>query len=194
MMPLKWVFPVTAVLVGLPVIAAYFFPINVFQPVPVPPALVLPHIAYHLPPSQPNDLTGAVIKKQRGLVNLSVNAHFDTPGAVLHSFIAVLQTYPHVRQVRVSWSMLLMMNESNSTALYDRRRHTIAFFSQEDGDLGSSRNHVLFSAVPEAVFVPLANARLDSDETPWGSFDGLPKFGCRKRDLGSWQKPRRTSL
>ncbi len=187
MTSLKWVLPAGIILLGLPVIAAYFFPVNAFQPVPVPPVPALPPIVYQLPPVQPNDLTGAAIKKQGGLVNLSVNAHFDTPGAVLHSFIAVLQTYPHVRRVRVSWSMLLMMNESNSTALYDRRRHTVTFFSQEDGDLGSSRNHVLFTAVPETVFVPLANARLDTDETPWGGFDGLPKFGCRKRDLGSWQ-------
>jgi len=186
---LKWVLPTGIILLGLPVIAAYFFPINVFQPVPVPPAPVLPPIVYQLPPSQPNDLTGAAIKKQRGLVNLRVNAHFDTPGFVLHSFIAVLQTYPHVRRVRVSWSMLLAMNEADSTALYDRRRHTVAFFSQEDGDLGFSRDHVLFTRVPEAMFVNLANAHLDTDETPWGSFDGLPKFGCRKRDLGSWQKP-----
>lgn len=189
MTPLRWLFPVTAVLIGLPVLAAYFFPINVFQPVPVPTAPALPPIVYQLPPVQPNDLIGAAIRKQPGLVNLRVNAHFDTPGFVLHSFIAVLQTYPHVRRVRVSWSMLLMMNESETTVLYDRRTHTVAFFSQEDGDLGFSRNHVLFTDVPEAVFVPLANARLDSDETPWGGFDGLPKFGCRKRDLGSWQRP-----
>ncbi len=186
---LKWVFPVTAVLIGLPVIAACLFPSNVFQPVPVPPAPALPPIVYQLPPAQPNNLTGAIIKKQRGLIDLRINDHFDTPGLALHSFIAVLKTYPHVRRVRVSWSMLVFMNVSNSTVLYDRRRHTVAFFSQEDGDLGFSQNHVLFTAVPEAVFVPLANARLDADETPWGSFDGLPKFGCRKRDFGSWQKP-----
>ena len=81
------------------------------------------------------------------------------------------------------------MNAMDTTALYDRRNHSVILFSQGDGDLGAFRDHVLFTGVPETAFVKLADAhRDDGNETAWGYFDGLPDYGCRKRDLGSWHK------
>jgi hypothetical protein len=118
---------------------------------------------YRLPPAQPNDLSGVGIRVRGGLVNLRVNDYWDTPGYALHSFIAALKTYPHARRIRASWHMHVVMNSVNTTALYDRRRHSVILFSQGDGELGAYRDHVLFTGVPESAFVKLADARRDDN-------------------------------
>ncbi len=178
----------SAALILSPMAAAFLFPLRVIAPIPEPrPAS--PPIVYRLPPAQPNDLSGVAIRKQKGLVNMSMNASWDAPGYALHSFVAALKTYPRARRVRMSWYLQLPMNHANTTVLYDRRQRNVAFFSQGDGDLGAWRDHVLFTGVPEAVFVKLAEAhREDASETSWASFDDLPLYGCRRHDLGSWRK------
>lgn len=186
----RWVIGVGLALLLLPMAAAFLFPPRVILPVPEPrPAS--PPIVYRIPPAQPNDLSGVAIRKQKGLINLRVNTSWDVPGYALHSFVAALETYPHARRVRASWSMLLAMNEMDTTVLYDRCNHSVILFSQGDGDLGAYRDHVLFTSVQETVFVKIADERRDDySEQPDGFFDdlGLPYYGCRKRDLGSWHK------
>ncbi len=208
----RWVILSGAALLLLPMAAAFLFPPRVVLPIPEPQP-VYPPIIYQLPPAQPNDLSGVAIRKQKGLVNLRVNANWDVPGYALHIFVAALKTYPRARRVRVSWHLQLPLNSANTTVLYDRHQHNVAFFSQGDGDMGAYRDHVLFSGVPEAVFVKLADAQRDGDngiswdgynvrdpgdkprlvghgyhETAWDGFDALSQYGCRARDLGSWQK------
>lgn len=179
---------VGAALILLPMAAAYLFPPRVIAPIPEP-RRVSPPIVYRLPPAQPNDLSGVAIRKQGELISLRVNASWDVPGYALHSFVAVLKTYPRARRVRMFYSLQLPMNNANTTVLYDRHQHNLAFFSQGDGDMGAYRDHVLFIGVTEAVFVKIADAhREDNNETPWGGFDDLPKYGCRRHDLGSWRK------
>ncbi len=184
----RWVILSGAALLLLPMAAAFLFPPRVVLPIPEPQP-VYPPIIYRLPPAQPNDLSGVAIRKQKGLVNLRVNANWDVPGYALHIFVAALKTYPRARRVRVSWHLQLPLNSANTTVLYDRHQHNVAFFSQGDGDMGAYRDHVLFTDVSEAVFVKLADAhREDASETSWGSFDDLPLYGSHRHDLGSWRK------
>jgi hypothetical protein len=189
MAQLRWILVTIVILLLLPVAAAFLFPPRVILPVPEPSRLS-PPIVYRLPPAKPNDLDGVAVKIQGDLVNLRVNTYHDTPGYALHSFIVALKTYPHVRRIRVSWSLLVFMNGMNSTVLYDRHRHTVALYSIGGGDvLGTYHDHFLFTSVREAVFARLAEAhRDDTNENAWGYFEDFPKYRCRQRDLGSWRK------
>jgi len=79
----------------------------------------------------------------------------------MQSFVEALKTYLKARRIRVSWSMFLGMNDLNSTALYDRRTHSVVFFGTGDGDLGEFHDHVRFTNVSEAAFARIAKARQD---------------------------------
>ncbi len=148
-----------------------------------------PTNVYRLPPTQPNDLTGTQIKVKSDSVNLRIYTSYDQPGNVLHCFVAALKTYPHARRIRASWSMSIGMNEIDTTAVYDRRRHSLTVFEQGQGDLGVSHEHMRFTQVQDSTFVQLATAQRGGFSEPvWGWFDDLPKYGCHKRDLGSWSK------
>jgi len=78
-------------------------------------------------------------------VDLAVNAGYDTSGLPFNTLVSALETYSHARLIRASWSMLLAMNQMNTTVLYDRRRHRVIVFSQGGSDLGTYRDHVLFT-------------------------------------------------
>ena len=79
----------------------------------------------------------AVTVKVRGdLVNVRTHTATDQPGHIMHSFTEALKAYPKARRIRVSWDMFLGMNYRDSTALYDRRIHSVVFFGESDGDLG----------------------------------------------------------
>ena len=82
---------------------------------------------------------------QGDLVDLAVNAGYDTPGLPFNTLVSALETYFHARLIRASWSMLLAMNEMDTTVLYDRHRHSVIVFSQGGSDLGTYRDHVLFT-------------------------------------------------
>ncbi len=143
-----------------------------------------------LPPATPSE-PYASARVQGDLVNLRVNASFDAPGVPLLVLNDALKAYPHAQRFRVSWSQLIFMNSTNTTVLYDRRRHSVLIFSYGGGDvLGAYRDHVLFTHVREAVFakIPAAHKNDSEDMGAWSWFSDLPKYGCRKRDLGSWQK------
>ena len=188
MLQLKWVLGVGTVLIALPFAAAFLFPPPVAVPVPEPP-FTSPKIVYRLPPTQPNDLSGVARHVGKGWVTLRADTYWDTPGYAMHTFNAALKAYPQARRIRVSWHMLEATTSVDSTAVYDRRRRAVSFYSESSGDLGTSRDHVRYASVPEAVFVKLADAhRDDRDETSGGGFKDLPNYGCRKRDLGSWSR------
>ena len=139
------------------------------------------------------DLYAVTVRVQSDLVNVQTYTSTDQPGHVMHSFVEALRTHPKARRIRVSWSMFLGMNYLDSTALYDRRTHSVVFFGEGDGDLGEFRDHVRFTNVSETAFARIAKARQDQDdnhqEDSWGDFDALPLHGCRKHDLDSWHKP-----
>lgn len=153
-------------------------------------ALLLPSVAAcRTAPARPSDLSGVIIKARGSSVNLRIYTSLPQPGNVLHCLIAALQIHPHARRIRASWSISIGMNWIDTTALYDRDRHRLIVFAQGEGDLGVYHDHKRFTRVPETVFARLAEAHKDdSTETVYGWFDDLPKYGCRKHDLGSWQK------
>ncbi len=148
-----------------------------------------PGIVYRLPPAQQNDLSGIKFRIQGSSVSFRVNASLDMPGYVLHSFIAALKTYPKERYIRISWSMLVFNNGVDATVLYDRKKHSVAYFNYGDGDLGSHHDHIQFTGVREEAFIKIAEAhRNDYDERSDGFFEDLDHHGSKRRDLGSWQK------
>ncbi len=134
-------------------------------------------------PSNPYEAT----KVQGDLINLRLDPVYDMPGFTLHCLIAALKAYPHARRFRVSLSLLVFNNGMNTAILYDRRRHSVIIFSSGGGDvLGSYRDHVRFTGVREADFAKIAKARRNEyNEDAWGFLGDLPKYGCRRRDLGS---------
>lgn len=137
-------------------------------------------------PSNPYEST----RVQGDLVNLRVDAVYDMHGFTLYCLIAALKAYPHARRFRVSLSLLLFNNGMNTAILYDRRKRSVIIFSSGGGDvLGSYRDHVLFTGVRETDFAKIAKARRnESNEDAWGFLGDLPKYGCRKHDLGTWRK------
>lgn len=157
----------------------------------VPPLSAAPGITRPPAPSASEPAT----RVQGDLVNLRVNASYDSPGLPFTTFVEALKMYPAARRFRVSWSLLIFMNSMNSTVLYDRRRHTLRLFSDGGGDIvGSYRNRVLYTNVRASAFGKIAAAhKSDSeDRGVWSWFGDLPRYGCRKRDLGSWEgSPRR---
>ena len=128
------------------------------------------------------------IKIQGDLVNIRANANYDSPGVPFLFLLSALKTYPNARRFRVSWSILIFMNSTNSTVLYDRRKHTMLLFSYGGGDvLGSYRDHVLYTGVRESAFVKIAASHKNDSEDMgvWSWFGDLPRYGCRQHDLGS---------
>jgi len=153
-------------------------------------ALLLPPRSIGDPPA-PSTLSRTPTRIEGDLVNLRASASFDSPGVPLLVLIDALNAYPNAQRFRVSWSMLIFMNNMNTTILYDRRRHSLLVFSYGGGDvLGSYRDHVLFTHVREAVFakIPAAHKNDTEDMGAWSWFSDLPNYGCRKRDLGSWRR------
>ena len=141
------------------------------------------------PPAQSSGDTP--IKVQGDLVNIRASASYDSPGVPFLTFLSALKAYPKARRFRVSWSLLIFMNSTNDTVLYDRRRHTMLLYSYGGGDvLGSYQSHVLFTGVRESAFGKIVAAhKNDSDDMGvWSWFSDLPRYGCRKRDLGSWER------
>jgi len=165
-----------AALILMPSAAAFAPPLSAAPGMTSPPA-----------PSASDPATRA----QGDLVNLRVNASYDAPGLPFKAFVEALKTYPNARRFRVSWSLLIFMNGMNSTVLYDRRRHTLRLFSYGGGDVvGSYRDHVLYTGVRASAFAKIAAAHKNDSEdmSVWSWFGDLPRYGCRKRDLGSWEK------
>ena len=109
------------------------------------------------------------------------------PGFALRTLIAALKDNPKARTFRASWSLLVFNNQTRTTILYDRRKHSLLFYSVGDGDvLGTQRDHFRFTRVPESVFGKIARAhRNDNSEDGWAWLGDLPKYGCRKVVLGS---------
>ncbi len=135
-----------------------------------------------------------VTKVQGSLVNIHVQAAYDAPGGPFLSFVDALKTYPQARQFRVSWTLTVFSNGASSTVLYDRDKHTLRLYSVGSGDVsGDFRNWVRYTGVREGVFEKTARRHKDDIEGlgAWSWFYDLPKYGCRKCDLGSWQRPRR---
>ena len=62
-------------------------------------------------------------------VTLSFDDSFDMPGQALHSLITALKAYPKARTFRASWSLLVFNNLTNTTIVYDRRQHSLLFYS-----------------------------------------------------------------
>lgn len=152
--------------------------------------LLLPPRLMGEPPA-PSILSVTPTRIEGDLVNLRASASFDSPGVPLLVLIDALKAYPHAQRFRVSWSLLIFMNGMSTTILYNRRRHSVAVFSSGGGDvLGSYRDHVLFTHVREAVFTRISAAHKNDTEDmgAWSWFSDLPKYGCRKRDLGSWRR------
>ena len=120
-------------------------------------------------------------------VTLSFYDSFDMPGFALRTLIAALKDNPKARTFRASWSLLVFNNQTRTTILYDRRKHSLLFYSVGDGDvLGTQRDHFRFTRVPESVFGKIARAhRNDNSEDGWAWLEDLPKYGCRKVVLGS---------
>ena len=117
---------------------------------------------------------------QGDLVDLAVNAGYDTSGLPFNTLVSALETYSHARLIRASWSMLLAMNQMNTTVLYDRRRHRVIVFRQGGSDLGTYRDYVRFTGVQESVFIRLADTCRDEySEQAEGFF---------KHDLGTRRK------
>lgn len=144
-----------------------------------------------IPPSAPSQVAKPDTKVQGDLVNLRADAYWDTPGVPLLRLTRALKDYPHARRFRVSWSLLVFMNGSDTTILYDRREHSVTVYSTGGGDvIGAYRDHVRFTHVPEAVFTKIAMShRNDRDDSEvWSWFSDLSHFGYPKRDLGSWHK------
>ncbi len=188
MAQIKWILLAGIALLLLPMAAAFLFPPRVITPMPEPHS-VSPKIVYRLPPTEPNDLTGVPIRTQGDSVSLRADTGLDTPGLSLPCFIAALKTYSQARYIRASWSMLIFMNGTDTTVLYDRRKHSVAFYSRGAGDLGSYQSHLLFTGVPESAFTKLADAhREDSEERPSGFFNDLADYGYQQQVLGSWEK------
>ena len=123
-------------------------------------------------------------------VTLSFEDSFDMPGYALRSLMTALTTYPNARTFRVSWSILVFNNQIQTTILYDRRAHSLLFYSIGDGDvLGTQHDHFRFTRVPESVFGKIAWAhRNDTSEDGWAWLGDLPKYGCRKVVLESSRK------
>ena len=115
-------------------------------------------------------------------VTLSFDDSFDRPGQALRTLIAALKDNPNARTFRASWSLLVFNNRTQTTILYDRRKHSLLFYSLGDGDvLGTRRDHFRFTRVPESVFEKIAQAhRNDNSEDGWAWLGDLPKYGCRK--------------
>lgn len=84
----------------------------------------------------PPNLYAVTVKVRGDLVNVRTYTATDQPGHIMHSFTEALKTHPHTRRIRVSWSMMLGMNEMDSTALYNRRTHSLLFYGEGGGDLG----------------------------------------------------------
>jgi|GEM_PF-2566603 len=142
-------------------------------------------------PASPNPFE-PVTKVQGGLVNTRVNATYDAPGVPFLAFQDALKTYPKARQFRVSWGLLIFNNYTETTILYDRSRHTLRLYSTGSGDVvGSYQDHLLYTRVRETILEKIAAAHksdsYDASSESW--FTDLPKQGCRKHDLGSWEKP-----
>ena len=120
-------------------------------------------------------------------VTLSFDDSFDRPGQALRTLIAALKDNPKARTFRASWSLLVFNNQTRTTILYDRRKHSLLFYSVGDGDvLGTQHDHFRFTRVPESVFGKIARAhRNDNSEDGWAWLGDLPQFGCRKVVLGA---------
>ena len=120
-------------------------------------------------------------------VTLSFDDSFDMPGQVLRSLMTALKANLNARTFRASWSLLVFNNQTRTTILYDRRKHSLLFYSVEDGDvLGTRHEHIRFTHVPESVFDRIARAhRNDTSEDGWAWLGDLPKYGCRKVVLES---------
>ena len=115
-------------------------------------------------------------------ISLSFDDSFDMPGSALRSLITALKANPNARTFRASWSLMVFNNQAQTTILYDRRKHSLLFYSVADGDvLGTRRDHFRFTRVPEPVFDKIAKAhRNDYSEDGWAWLGDLPKYGCRK--------------
>ena len=120
-------------------------------------------------------------------VTLSFDDSFDRLGQALRTLIAALKDNPNARTFRASWSLLVFNNQTRTTILYDRRKHSLLFYSVGDGDvLGTQHDHFRFTRVPESVFGKIARAhRNDNSEDGWAWLGDLPQFGCRKVVLGA---------
>lgn len=165
-----------AVLILLPMTAAFAFPLSA-APKSTGPLM--------------QSGGDAPTRVQGDLVTLRVSASYDSPGLPFITLVEALKTYPKARRFRVSWSLLIFMNGMNSTVLYDRRRHTLRLFSDGGGDVGGAyRDHVMYINVQASAFGKIAAVhKSDSeDRSAWSWFGDLPRYGCRKRDLGSWEK------
>lgn len=116
----------------------------------------------------------------------------DTPGAddaPLLQLSLALRRYPRVRLFRVSWDFAESSFGSTSTALYDRRRHTMRFYYARGHNIGGDPKdhghyHALFMGVTEAI---IARAAQDHQRADVGKDDAylpsLSDYGCASRAL-----------
>ncbi len=58
-------------------------------------------------------------------VTLSFDDSFDMPGSALRTLITALKANPNARTFRASWSLLVFNNRTQTTILYDRRKHRL---------------------------------------------------------------------
>ncbi len=145
-------------------------------------------------PPAASDPFAPTTKIQDSLVNIHVQAAFDAPGGPFLSFMDALKTYPQARQFRVSWTLTVFSNGASTTILYDRNKHTLRLYSAGSGDVsGDFRDWVRYTGVWEGVFEKIARRHKNDIEGlgAWSWFRDLPEYGCRKYDLGSWQRPPR---
>ncbi len=119
-------------------------------------------------------------------VNVGIDIADDFSDVPLNALLHALASYPQARRFRVSWVMLSMLNGTNLTALYDRRKHSVIVYStytEGDNDGRTSfSGHLRFTQVREEDFQKIAAAR-KGDTSDWDWFNDLPKYGCRKHGL-----------
>ena len=106
-----------------------------------------------------------------------------------------LKQYPKTRQFRVIWQQSAPNAGKSATALYDRRAHTLKFYS--DTSIGGMGNEAISAEIQHWMFHGVTEAMLNKLErkhrgTPNGSdgasyFTELDSYGAKKRDLGSRQ-------
>jgi hypothetical protein len=88
---------------------------------------------------------------------------------------------------RLSWDFVIAGDVASSTALYDRQRHTLKFYSMHQEITGYKyiTNYLYSKVTDDAIQQLAAKYRIDEDTITDTSFiQNLTEFGCQSQDLG----------
>jgi len=111
-------------------------------------------------------------------------AHYSLPPTPVEKLASALRGDKTSPRFRVTWYSFLSSSNINYTAVYDRRKRDLKFYSAGLLFEKKVRSHYHYTGVTDRTIYRLANQSAQSDARPNDSFfSQLQRYGCKRYRL-----------